>query len=1655
MMRKTEGRRTAAGTAARWLSRAGMVLALLAGGACERGSGSRGSADFAVLGQVLAVDGTPVTGATVESVDGSRSTTTAADGRFRLDVSLGDARAVVVDASTGSPRGTFRMRMNVPEPVDGRVELALPIHVPVNDPLEETAVHGLSEQTIVSRAEPGASLTIAAGSVRDMDGNVLDPAPPISLLFLPPHVLGAMPGDQISSNVFSIQPSGLRFDPPARITFPNYDGFAPGETVPLMAMEPGSGEWVELGTATVDASGATIVSDPGSGVRWSACTGCCYRPCFADIGGRVTREVTRGQSTVDEPVAGATVSGPGGRSTRTDGDGRYELERVPVQRPRFARGSSTITVTARFDAEGAGPVSRTEETNVACNSSANVDFRFPGIVLDLFDDDADGRGAEPVVRGLVRAVAADGDLAEPANGTHVKVQVAIDDAPEGLRLRFALESEAGAGVDLGGLVVDGAPGDGAVSGPARDEVTDVDFAALRRGEIIVRYVAPARFGRPESQDADGRDQRIVRLVAEGFLDGERQLVSTPPLEIPVVRPQVVFVHGWNSGPDTWSESFRGQFVTTIGRSWAASTASPAFLDYSAASHESLRAIAPLVSEQLGDMERSLLATHGISSTRFDVVAHSYGGLNIRHAIGRSTRSGQPHRIRSLAALGTPHFGSTIADRGLNLAQDPAVPGSGFYDRALDLLVRFNRYLPASVAALRESPDTFSSWHELSDRIRTDTVENHTDSPPLPSDASEYMLEVDEGFVAGVRYRFIRGTAPAGDGAAWVIARSIGVRERSGDGVVSAHSASAGNEVPELRRDVPRTTHTGLTGSTTAARLARRFFMEERVPPVPEAQVEGAGPRIHWMSRLFVSNEVGGASVVILRGDGFCSSGAPVLTFRVKGGTRSVALLPNQATNTEVRYDFRQWMSERNGENQLRSGHVAIRCGEETSNSVYLRFENENDWVPDISDLFPDRDSGRGFRLVARHPDPVLHDPLLRIDSMPIGMEVLQTVPEQAGFRSQIRFEAPENAVSGMLTLTEGLRDPSNELPLYLEPEVTGTDPVTTCIGMPVEILGTGFGTDPERVGVTIGGIAQPILSVTPTTITFAVADRTVSGLVEVRVADAPARNMPMLEIGADSDFDGVPDAYEIAEGLDPADPRDARFDLDADGVTNRDEYRLGIRASVDDTDGGGVLDGDEIAAGLDPTDPNDDEGDGDGDGLPRSVELAIGTDPNDPDTDGDQLLDGTEVDGRIRNVVTDPLDPDTDDDGLVDGEELLSAGTDPRVADTDGDGRSDGDELHGLDGAPSSDPLDRDTDDDTLEDGAEVQVHGTNPRLADSDLDGVDDPEELRLGLDPTSPDTDGDSLGDGLELAAGSDPLAPTATTRLAGRAVFVDGSGAAGATIGVARVPSSLFAATAGSDGSFEATMPFPAGLAGITVVASARDNEGSLRVGRSAPVATVAGTTRVGTIRLDLRRALLVSGRSRTSEFNTTNEVVGFFEQQLQAASIDFDTVDELPVTIDPSYSLVCDLRFSNVFDLPQPERDALSSWLALGRTLFIHGENRGFPRRNQAIEDFLVELGGGFIDLDTRNGDASQPCVHAQICSTPNAITDVRFNAPGRIVDVGLGGRVTDESVAIWEPGQLTQSPSARVILSMDVNLWTGGLAAQNTPFFENLVWFATR
>jgi len=138
-------------------------------------------------------------------------------------------------------------------------------------------------------------------------------------------------------------------------------------------------------------------------------------------------------------------------------------------------------------------------------------------------------------------------------------------------------------------------------------------------------------------------------------------------------------------------------------------------------------------------------------------------------------------------------------------------------------------------------------------------------------------------------------------------------------------------------------------------------------------------------------------------------------------------------------------------------------------------------------------------------------------------------------------------------------------------------------------------------------------------------------------------NAVVVDVGDDTDGDGLTD---VQEGIIGTDPNDA--DTDDDGIGDGEEVMPGADGYVtdpldEDTDGDGLQDGTEtgVTAGLPDTDL--------GVFVP-DTDANTTTDPTDPDTDNDTLSDGTEdtdQNGQVDAAETDPNDPDTDSD-LVD-----------------------------------------------------------------------------------------------------------------------------------------------------------------------------------------------------------------------------------------------------------------------------------------------------------------------------------------------------------------------------------------------------------------------
>ena len=156
----------------------------------------------------------------------------------------------------------------------------------------------------------------------------------------------------------------------------------------------------------------------------------------------------------------------------------------------------------------------------------------------------------------------------------------------------------------------------------------------------------------------------------------------------------------------------------------------------------------------------------------------------------------------------------------------------------------------------------------------------------------------------------------------------------------------------------------------------------------------------------------------------------------------------------------------------------------------------------------------------------------------------------------------------------------------------------------------------------------------------------VAGAFDVAIETGVRVTISPVPIGVvDSDSDGMPDAWEIAQSFDESNAADASLDADNDDLSNLREYLAGTDPHDPDSDNDDVLDGAEFYQGTDPLSSAskpawfnfsgnlaDLDGDGlsdawslwsggkprialaddDGDGMSNLAESEAGTDPDDP-----------------------------------------------------------------------------------------------------------------------------------------------------------------------------------------------------------------------------------------------------------------------------------------------------------------------------------------------------------------------------------------------------------------------------------------------------------
>ncbi len=303
-----------------------------------------------------------------------------------------------------------------------------------------------------------------------------------------------------------------------------------------------------------------------------------------------------------------------------------------------------------------------------------------------------------------------------------------------------------------------------------------------------------------------------------------------------------------------------------------------------------------------------------------------------------------------------------------------------------------------------------------------------------------------------------------------------------------------------------------------------------------------------------------------------------------------------------------------------------------------RQERERGTHPLVADTDGD---GRldGAEVDTHGTDPLLPDPPLTATpdltptctvsalnrSAPVDAEGVWVVPNVPSTMGRIRVRA--TCVDPDGTVRHGQSDFVEVPPrgVVSVPEIDfdtpAVSPATLTLTAPVTIFGTAGETSQLAATITFPDTSTSevaahegtswttsnasIVSISPTGL--ATANGSGRAIVSASHDGATGFLALLVTLGGDSDGDGLPDDWELANGLDPADPLDALLDPDRDRLSTLEEFQLGTG----------------------PFDPDSDD-----DRLNDGAEVAAGTNPLLRDTDGDLVSDGLEV-----FAASDPLDP--------------------------------------------------------------------------------------------------------------------------------------------------------------------------------------------------------------------------------------------------------------------------------------------------------------------------------------------------------------------------------------------------------------------------------
>lgn len=217
-----------------------------------------------ISGVVLDNQDRPIPSVTIHIEGSTRKAQTNDQGQFVITSAPVGPIHLIADGSTASVAGEFpNLSYHLVAVAGVDNPLPAPIYM-VKLNTKEAVYAGKQDVAITLEKFPGFKLEIAKNSVTFPDGSREGY---ISVTAVNASAVPMAPPNGMQPQfIVTIQPTGTRFDAPARLTLPNVDGHAPGAQVEMYSYDHDLEEFVSIGVGSVTEDGSVIRSNPGVGV---------------------------------------------------------------------------------------------------------------------------------------------------------------------------------------------------------------------------------------------------------------------------------------------------------------------------------------------------------------------------------------------------------------------------------------------------------------------------------------------------------------------------------------------------------------------------------------------------------------------------------------------------------------------------------------------------------------------------------------------------------------------------------------------------------------------------------------------------------------------------------------------------------------------------------------------------------------------------------------------------------------------------------------------------------------------------------------------------------------------------------------------------------------------------------------------------------------------------------------------------------------------------------------------------------------------------------------------------------------------------------------------------------------------------------------------